>query len=309
MIKPKALRPGDTIGIISPASPIEEKYKDSFEKGVNVLRKLGYNVKIGSQALKQNGYLAGSDEQRASDLMEMFVDKNVNAIICSRGGYGSERLLRYLDFETIAKNPKIFAGYSNISILLNIFSQYAGFITFHSPMIINFGDSSDEYNTKNLINTISLYQSKFILGKKAEGKGQSKYHYKASGQLFGGNLATIIGTIGTKYEIKTENSILFIEEVSEQTYSIDRMLTLLKNAGKLESCNGFILGDFTDCIDSSGKTVRDVINDIIIPLGKPVILSFRCGHGPVKATLPFGTTVEINTRTGIVTALEPVISK
>jgi len=309
MIKPKALRPGDTIGIISPASPIEEKYKDSFDKGVNVLKNLGYNIKIGRHALKQNGYLAGSDEQRASDLMEMFMDKNINAIICSRGGYGSERLLRYLDFETIAKNPKIFAGYSNISILLNIFSQYAGFITFHSPMIINFDGSSDEYNTKNFINTISLYQSKFVLGKKAEGKCQSKYRYKASGPLLGGNLTTIIGTIGTKYEIKTENSILFLEEVNEQAYSIDRMLTLLKNTGKLELCRGFILGDFTNCLDSSGKSIRDVINDIIIPLGKPVILSFRCGHGPIKATLPFGTTVEINTRTGIATALETVISR
>jgi len=306
MIKPKALRKGDTIGIVSPASPIEQKQKNSFENGIHMLENLGYNIKLGDNALKSNGYLAGNDEERACDLMKMFEDKNVNAIICSRGGYGSERLFKYLDFEKISKNPKIFAGYSNISFLLNIFTQHCGFITFHSPMIINFVDSS--YNTNNFINTVSLYQTNFVLGAKSDNTSLNNSSSKAVGELIGGNLTTIIGTIGTDYEINTENCILFLEEVGEKAYAIDRMLTFLKSTGKLSKCKGFILGDFTDCPDSLGRSVNDVLNDIILSLGKPVILSFKCGHGPIKTTLPFGSNVEIDSQTGIVSVLEPVIS-
>lgn len=307
MIKPKALKKGDAIGIVSPASPIGQKYMESFENGLKVLNDMGYYTKVGRNALKSNGYFAGSDEERASDLIEMFEDKNISAILCSRGGYGTERLLNLLDFQTISQNPKIFAGYSNISFLLNIFAQYTGLITFHSPMAINIGDCQDNFSINNLISSISEVSKNFALGAKAEGTYANKEYFTASGRLYGGNLCTIIGTIGTKYELRTENCILFLEEVSEQAYSIDRMLTLLKNTGKLDHCSGFILGDFTDCQDSSGKSIMDVINDIILPLGKPVIHSFPCGHGPIKTTLPIGAKVQINAKTGAVRALESVL--
>ncbi|MGE5329723.1 MAG: S66 peptidase family protein [Deltaproteobacteria bacterium] len=308
MLKPKALKKGDTIGILSPASPIEAKQQASFENGIYLLKNLGYNVKLGKNSLKSSGYLAGSDKERACDLMEMFQDKNINAIICSRGGYGTERLLSYLDFNIISHNPKIFAGYSNISFLLNIFTQYCGFVTFHSPMIINIGESPTGYNTNNLIETVSLYKRSFILGTQSEGRPPDTPASKADGILIGGNLTTILGTIGTKYEINTKDCILFLEEVNEEAYAIDRMLTFLKNIGKLDVCKGFILGDFTDCSESSGKTVSDVIEDIILPMNKPVILSFKSGHGKVKPTLPFGANVEIDVQTGTVHVLEPVIA-
>ncbi|MGE5473124.1 MAG: S66 peptidase family protein [Ignavibacteriales bacterium] len=309
MIKPKALRKGDTIGIVSPASPIEEKHKESFENGIQALNNMGYLTKVGRNALKSDGYLSATDEERASDLMEMFKDKSINAILCSRGGYGTERLLNMLDFQVIAQNPKIFAGYSNISFLLNIFTQYSGFITFHSPMVINIGNCQEDFNVNNMISSISIIQRNYILGMKAEGISKSKSAAIATGRLYGGNLSTIIGTIGTKYELDTENCILFIEEVGEHVYAIDRMLTLLKNAGKLNSCSGFILGDFTDCENSSGKSIINVINEVILSLGKPIIHSFPCGHGPVKSTLPIGAKVQINANTGIVKVLESVIKK
>lgn len=304
MFKPSALKPGDTIGIVSPASPIQEKHLETFQRGIDLLKESGYNILLGKHVFDNNGYLAGEDRDRAGDINEMFADSSVKAIICSRGGYGCERIIDYLDLSIIRSNPKIFIGYSNISYLLNIFVQHADLITFHGPMVINL--SSNQYNIKNLLNTITLNRSVHILNK-IPCSSYYRTNSKASGIIIGGNLSTFIGSIGTKYEIDTSNRILFIEEINEEAYSIDRLLTHLNNSGKLKSCSGFILGDFTDCSDSNRISCFDVLSEVLFPLDKPAIYSFRSGHGTIKTTIPFGANAEIDAKNGFVKIVEDII--
>lgn len=290
MIKPKALQKGDRVAIISPASPSDKSLIDEY---IGSLNKLGLKVIVGESCLSEHGFLSGTDDIRANDINCMFADKNIKGIFALRGGYGCARLLDLIDFKLIKKNPKIFIGYSDITALHIAINQKSKLITYHGPMIsTELIKGLDEYSAD--------YYKKFIFGydKVDELFNPEGYNLEiinpgiASGELIGGNLSLICSSLGTKYEINTKNKILFLEEVEEVPYKIDRMLTQLKQSGKLKDANGIILGSFTNCIAPNNKkslSLQEVFKEIILPLKKPTISNLACGHCLPTLTLPLGT--------------------
>lgn len=281
---------GDTIGIITPASG--EK-TNSMDKNIEQLQQLGFKIKEGKYLRKCSEYLAGDDKERAYDLLEMFNDKNIKGIICYRGGYGSIRMMQYLDWKIIKKNPKIFCGYSDITILLNNITSITNLITFHSPMVnSNFSNElTREYFLNMLMNPCSTFD--INLKNFPQIKIYNKKNIK--GKLCGGNLSMICSSIGTPYEINTKNKILLIEDINEENYSIDRMLMQLLLSNKLNTCSGFILGHFTP----SNENTEKIILDILKPLNKPIVIGFPSGHDYPNIILPIGakTFLDIDNNT------------
>ncbi|MCK4257491.1 MAG: LD-carboxypeptidase [Halanaerobiales bacterium] len=306
-VKPLALKEGDTVGLVALASPVD---KESLEKGIEYLREAGYNVLIGEHVCERNGYLAGADESRAEDLHNMFMNEDVKAIFCVRGGYGSARIIKYLDFDLIKNNPKIFMGYSDITFLLNAIYQKTGLITFHGPMVASDMSRMDSksYNAQAMDNIIvkttelpeiswhSSVESLFI----KEGLG--------IGELAGGNLSIIISSIGTPYEIDTKGKILFLEEVGEPTYRIDRMLNQLKMTGKLDEIAGLVFGESVNCNPryAGELTLLDLVKSYTEDLNVPVLFGVPLGHGFNKATLPIGAEVLLDSETGLFLLGAPV---
>lgn len=308
MIKPKALNFGDTFGIIAPASPTS---LENVEKVRKKLIDLGFKVKIGRSPYERYGYLSGTDKIRANDINEMFKDKEVNGIICIRGGYGTPRILDLLDYNIIRNNPKVFVGYSDITALHIAFTQLADLVTYHGPMaasdmIGNF----PEFSRDKLFNIIMGTQS---IGKISNPMGEDITTINggiAEGTIIGGNLSLIADTIGTPYEIDVKGKILFIEEVGEEPYNIDRMLNQLRLSGKLEDANGIILGDFNNCESQrhdENLTLEQVINDQIKPIGKPTIYNLQAGHCSPMVTLPFGIKSRLDADKQELTILENCI--
>lgn len=295
MIKPRALKLGDTIGIIAPASPTtEERVQKVYDK----ICEMGFKVKMGNSPYEKYGYLSGTDATRAEDINEMFKDKEVNGIICIRGGYGTPRLLDLLDYEAISNNPKIFVGYSDITALHIALTQIAGLVTYHGPMaasdmIENFSDFSRDSLFNTILNTEPI-------SKISNPQGEEIITINggiAEGTIIGGNLSLIVDTIGTPYEIDLKGKILFIEEIGEEPYNIDRMLNQLRLSGKLKEANGIILGDFNNCESekhNENLTLEQVINDQIKPIGKPTIYNLQAGHCNPMVTLPFGVRVRLD---------------
>lgn len=305
MIKPKPLQQGDSVAIIAPASPCDKKLID---KCIASLNELGLKVVIGESCISEHGFLSGTDDIRANDINCMFADKNIKGIFALRGGYGCARLLDLLDFKLIKKNPKIFIGYSDITALHIAINQKSKLITYHGPMIsTELIKGLDEYSAD--------YYKKFIFGNEKveelfnpEGNTLEVINNGiASGQLTGGNLSLICSSLGTKYEINTKNKILFLEEVEEVPYKVDRMLTHLKQSGKLKDVNGIILGAFTNCIAPNNKkslSLQEVFTEIILPLKKPTISNLVCGHCLPTLTLPLGEKVLLDANNKKVKILE-----
>lgn len=301
----KKLNYGDTIGIVSPSSP--EK-PEAIKRGIDFLTKLGFKVKIGNHVYDKYGYLAGEDKARAEDIMDMFLDKDVDMILCIRGGYGSMRTLPYIDFDVIKNNPKIFVGFSDITTYLNVFFNKAGLITFHGPMASS--NLEDEYTLKSFLDTLMKGNRKYIIKNPPKIDMKCEISGNASGDIVGGNLSLISNTIGTPYEVNFKNNILFIEDVHEEPYSIDRMLTHLLLCGKLQECSGFILGQFKNCtLPHYERSLRleEVIKDTILSLNKPTISNFMSGHDYPKLTLPIGAKAHINCNAKTIEILEPVV--
>ena len=305
MIKPKPLQQGDSVAIIAPASPSD---KNLIDKCISSLNELGLKVVVGESCLSEHGFLSGTDDIRANDINCMFADKNIKGIFALRGGYGCARLLDLIDFKIIKKNPKIFIGYSDITALHIAINQKSKLITYHGPMIsTELIKGLDEYSAD--------YYKKFIFGHEEveelfNPKGDNLEVINsgiASGQLIGGNLSLICSSLGTKYEINTKNKILFLEEVEEVPYKIDRMLTHLKQSGKLKDANGIILGAFTNCIAPNNKkslSLQEVFNEIIFPLKKPTISNLVCGHCLPTLTLPLGAKVLLDANNKKIKILE-----
>lgn len=302
----KRLLPGATIGVVSPASP--EK-PESIKKGIALLNSLGFNVKEGKHIYDKWGYLAGSDEDRACDIMDMFMDNEVDMILCIRGGYGTMRMLQYIDLDIVKHNPKIFAGFSDVTTLLNSFAQKCGLITFHSPMATSKLD--DELTLKSFLSTLENGYVPYTLENPAGTELKSEVEgIICEGTLIGGNLSLIAGTVGTPYEIDTKDKILFIEDVGEPPYRIDRMLTQLHLAGMLQKCKGFLLGQFTNCTlphYERSLTLEEVIADRILSLNKPTVSNFMSGHSYPKLTIPIGVKVRLDTTHPHIDVLNPVV--
>ncbi len=301
----KRLKYGDTIGLISPASPEDP---DKIKKSICFLRSQGFKVKEGKHLYDKWGYLAGQDEDRAQDLMDMFKDNEVDMILCMRGGYGSMRLLPYLDFNVIQDNPKIFIGYSDITVFLNTLSSYCGLITFHGPM--GNSDFTDTDTLSSFLSTLMNGYMPYRLLNPLNTNIICNIRGKAKGKIVGGNLSLIASTIGTPYEIDTKDNILFIEDIGEQPYAIDRLLTHLHLAGKLQKCRGFIIGQFTDCSLPNYErslTINEIMLDRILSLNKPTLSNFMSGHDYPKLTLPIGVEAYIDCNIGEITILDPVV--
>ncbi|WP_195987904.1 LD-carboxypeptidase [Clostridium sp. D53t1_180928_C8] len=292
MIKPKPLQQGDSVAIIAPASPVD---KTLIDKCVSSLKDLGLEVVVGTSCLSDHGFLSGTDDIRANDINRMFADKNIKGIFAIRGGYGCARLLDLIDFKMIKKNPKIFVGYSDITALHIAINQKSKLITYHGPMVsTELIKGLDEYSAD--------YYKRFLFSKENINEIFNPIgcnlevisHGIANGQLIGGNLSLVCSSLGTKYEINTKNKILFLEEVDETPYKIDRMLLHLKQSGKFKDASGIILGSFTNCIASANKkslSLEEVFNEIILPLKKPTISKLVCGHCLPTLTLPLGSNV------------------
>lgn len=280
MMKFQKLKIGDTIGVVSPASGDNS---DVINYNISSFKNLGFKIKEGKYLRKKNDYLAASDKERADDLIRMFEDRDIKAIVAYRGGYGCIRMLPYLDIGIIKKNPKILCGYSDLTILLNYISQKAGLITFHGPMI-NSKINSDQLTKNSFLSTLTD-ESNLINIPTKEFKIINKESFR--GTLCGGNLTVLCSSLGTPYEINTRNKILMLEDINEENYAIDRSLMQLKLSGKLDLCKAFLIGHFTPY---NPKTI-DTIISILSPYNKPIIYDMPFGHDYPNITLPIGSSV------------------
>lgn len=299
IIKPKKLKKGDLIGVISPASSPNEL--ERIEKGVKYLEGLGYKVEVGKNVGKVHGYLAGTDEERLEDLHSMFSNKNVKAIFNVRGGYGSGRLLDKINYGLIKRNPKIFVGYSDITALQMAFLKKTGLVTFAGPMVaVDFAsDNVDPFTEENFWKIITSSKKIGKINNPNSEKFYTLTKGRGEGNLLGGNLALLISLMGTDYQPNFNNSVLLLEDIGEDPYRIDRMFYQLKYAKVFSKINGIILGRFVDCYikdkEQPSLTLNDVISDYLEELKIPVIYNVKHGHIKENLTIPWGLKTKINT--------------
>ena len=278
MIKPPAFEQGKKIGIVALAGPMDQ---DTLLQGEGFLNSLGYDVLIAPSCFEKDRYLAGSsDKERALDLMMMFAEDEIGAILNMRGGYGSNRLMPYIKDFNFAKYPKPFIGYSDITYLHIFLNQHHKLITYHGPMI------------KDLLKSERLTTDAFIkTGLNGEPLTLKGVNYLAhpnisvTGQTIGGNLTIVASTLGTAYEIDTRGKILFLEEINEEPYSVDRLLMQLVYAGKIHDCTGLILGDFGG---TDKAAILETIKDILLPTNKTIAYQIPAGHTSPNLTIPLG---------------------
>lgn len=320
-VYPKAMKKGDTVALIRPASPSDEF--DANEQAAELVASLGFKPKLMPNAGRKAYYLAGDDAQRAADLNAAFTDPKVDAVWCIGGGYGTSRILPYLDYETIRKNPKPFIGYSDITGTHNAIHRLTGLVTFHGPVAAS---AMSEF-------TLAAFKKVLMEGWKGpiaevppfiprEGvvdrtnRVWRLHGGKARGRLVGGNISVFATLVGTPFEPELKGRILFLEEVDEDPYRIDRWLTGFLLTGKLAGLAGVALGRFSGCRPGIYKpsfsglgtwTWQEVCADRFGKLGIPVVAGLAFGHVPENATIPVGGLAELNGDEGTLTLLEPAV--
>ncbi len=303
--KPKRLTSTSTIGLIAPGSNVDENEDIYF--AADILKSFGFDVKYGKHLFQRYGYLAGQDKERAADVNAMFADDSIDGIFCLRGGYGSPRILPYLDYNLIAKNPKVFIGYSDITALLNAISAKSNLITFHGPIAKqNFTEYTLENFKKILFNPtapVELATPPIFEGREGIAEKDNRISViskgRATGQLIGGNLSLLVKVVGTPYEPDYQDKILFIEDVEEAPYRVDGMLTHLWLAGRLQKLAGIVFGKCSDCKASGSPTLslEQVFNDRLSNLGIPVLRGLMIGHIDDLSTIPVGALATLDTKT------------
>lgn len=311
--KPARLKKGDTVGLISPAGIVY--HTDEFTIVRESMEALELRVKEGQYMRSRYGYLAGTDEERASDVNAMFADTEVDAILCVRGGWGSSRILPLLDYDMIRENPKIMIGYSDITALLNAIHAKTGLITFHGPV----GRSAWNSFTRGYFQSI-LFDGETITMNNPTAIGNNLTQVrdrvitinpgKASGRLLGGNLTVLTAMMGSEYLPDWNDAILFLEDVGEDIYRVDRMITQLKLNGVLDNIGGFVFGKCTECGPGDGfssLTMEEVFNDHIRPLNIPSWQGSMIGHINNMFTIPVGLNAEIDANAGSIQMLEPAV--
>ena len=304
-IKSLVLQSGDTIGLITPGSPINAEI---INARAQFLRDMGFNVVFGNNVYSIDGIVSAPAEKRAEDIMGMFQNPDVKLILPTRGGTGVQGVLPLLDFDIIKKNPKLISGYSDNTVLLNSLYQFSDLITFHSLMLIDFRPETPAYNFDQFFAATSTFTSPRVIQNPPEMTLMSVTPGNVTGPIVGGNMTSIVNTLGTPYEIDTKGKILFLEEVHSPATMIFRYLTQLSMAGKLTDCLGIIMGECTDCAASYNTTYSNLINYFLVPLGKPLMTNLATGHGRYKAAIPIGATVNLNTINNTLTVLEPTVS-
>ncbi len=307
LVRPPVLRVGDTVGLITPATYVSDP--DRLALVERTMKYFGLKMKLGRHVGERLGYLGGSDRDRLEDFHEMFRDPEIKAVFAIRGGYGSAHLLDRIDYGLLRRNPKIFLGYSDITAMHLAIHRHAGLVTFHGPIVLaEFTDYTQTWFRR------ALFEAK-PLGRLTNPpeKNQLRPEHplrtvrpgKATGRLIGGNLSLICSTLGTPYEIETRGRILFIEDVDEQPYSVDRMLTQLRLAGKLGAAAGIIFGECRDCRPrqyqpsfESTLSVGEVIDEILGKLDIPVLSGLTIGHTGDQLTLPLGVVATLDADKG-----------
>jgi muramoyltetrapeptide carboxypeptidase len=313
--KPDRLNSGDTVGIVTPASaPPDPK---NIDRSIAVLERLGFKPKLAPNVRQRWGFLAGSDRDRASDLMKMFTDRKVKAVLCVRGGYGTARLLPLLDYRTIRANPKIFVGYSDITSLHCAFLVKSDLVSFHGPML------NSDLVKKTLPDFTLRSFLKTLMQPSSPGSICDGYKKKTlailrrgvvSGPLMGGNLSLLCSTLGTPYQPSFKNAILFFEDLDEMPFRFDRMLTQLLNAGLLQQVAGIAIGINANCNDPNARnakeyrqTLEDVFKERLLPLKVPIVAGLPFGHILLNATLPVGVRTTLDAVKGDLTIDEPAV--
>ena len=315
-IKPKRLKLGDTVGVIAPSSPLSD---EQFEKSIKSLTDLGFKLKLGKYVREKLGYLAGTDAQRAEDLHWAFSDKTVDAVWCFRGGYGGTRILPMIDFKIIKNNPKIFIGYSDITAFHTAFYLKTGLVTFHGPV----GTSEyDNFTKQNVLNILMNPTPQYKLENSAENLKNPSNLFKTEvitagscqGKLIGGNLSLLSAMAGTPYGLKDKDlkgKILFMEDIEERPYRVDRMLTQMLQSVDLRQCAGIALGIFEGCNpkkDENSLTLMECLKDRLANLGIPVGYGLSFGHINQQYTLPVGIEAAFSTEGGgVITLLESAV--
>jgi len=312
---PRRIGDGDTLGIVAPASAPPDS--GTIDHAVEVLARLGFRAKLGANVRKRRGFLAGTDRERADDLMRMFKDPKVAGILCVRGGYGTARLLPRLDFELIRQHPKVFVGYSDITALHSALQRRSKILSFHGPMLNS--DLAKEpcppFTLEGFRRTLMRATPPGSILQSYQGPGVSIIRRGcASGRLVGGNLSILCSTLGTPYEPRFQDAILFLEDLEEPPYRVDRMLTQLILGKRLSQVSGVAIGIYHHCVDpKAGKvkeyrqTLEDVFSDRLRPLGIPVVTGLPFGHVRLNATLPVGARAILDAEKGDLIIPAPVV--
>ena len=279
---------GARVALVCPSSPVAAQ---RLEPAVAAVKALGLEPVVFPSCLAENshGYLAADDALRAKDIQDAFSDSNIQGILCMRGGYGAARLLPLLNWTDIARHPKVFCGYSDITALHIALNQCCHMVTFHTPMpATQYYKETDEFTMTYLRR--ALFGA--LTGPLPLGDGvQTLQPGKARGALCGGNLSVLCDSLGTPWEIDTRGKLLFLEDIGEKPYRIDARLTQLRNAGKLEQCAGILLGCWTDCVaddPENSLTLEQIIREVVLPMGKPTLAHIPCGHCLPTMSLPLG---------------------
>lgn len=314
--KPKRLKKGDTIGLIAPGSFIRI---DQLERAKQKVESLGYKAYNTKNILKKTGYFSANDKLRADDINHMFANNKVDGILCVRGGYGCNRILDILDYALISKNPKILMGYSDITSLFQAIYRYSNVPGFHVAVGIS---SFNNYTRKHLKAVVSNPSDNYVIEyEKEKGKASDSDYNSyiinngiAQGELIGGNLSLMVSLIGTQFDIDYTGKLIFIEEIEEYPYKIDRMLTQLLMSGKLQKAAGIILGVFRKCdidgVDTKTEdsfSLKEILIDRLSNLNIPIMYGFPFGHVKNKATLPVGIKAKLNTYNKTITLLEKAV--
>ncbi len=308
---PTPLKSGDKIAIICPSTPTSRERVDKAEQA---MKDLGFIPVMYPSCYAYHGHLSGPDQLRVKDINDAFSDENIQGIICLKGGSGSTRLLNDIDYDIVKKNPKVFLGYSDITALLTVFNQNCDLVTFHGPMASSdvFTDSADKnyldpYTVESFKANIMTHGFKGIL-KNPEGETfKTLVAGSCEGLLCGGNLSLLTATLGSPYEIDTKGKILFMEEVNESNYNVDKMLTALALAGKFHDCAGIILGTFSHCepelkqsYGGHDLTLETIFDEVLAKYQKPILANLRAGHNFPQPTLAMGALVRLDSEKQII---------
>ncbi|MDX2149575.1 MAG: LD-carboxypeptidase [Bryobacteraceae bacterium] len=313
---PKALQTGDTIGLITPSTYVSDP--DRLLLAERTMAHFGFKLKMGRNVRKRSGYLGGSVDERVSDLHDMFRDPEVQGVFAIRGGYGAPQLLDRIDYDLIRRNPKVFLGYSDITALHLAIHQKTGLVTFHGPVTLS---EFSEYTQQALRRAVMKPEALGTLTNPAERNQLRPAHLlrtvrggTARGRLIGGNLSLVAALMGTPYEIDTRGAILFLEDVGEEPYAIDRMLTQLRLAKKLEQAAGIVFGECEECVPrqfrpgfQSTFSLGEVLDNVLGDLKVPVLSGLTIGHTADQLTLPLGITATLNADKGTLTVEEAAV--
>lgn len=306
-MKPHALLPGGTLGFVGPSGALPDVTK--LDLAVEKANSMGYQVVLGESCLKRYGYLSGSDEVRARDLDAMFLRDDIDAVVCIRGGYGAPRILDMINLAAPVRNPKPLLGFSDITALHLAYYKECGLVTYHAPMPTGdwLSDTFDRFSRVSLLESLAGEQVNVPLKNPPEYPLTCLQGGAAEGVLIGGNLTLLCALTGTRYMPDLRGKLLLIEDVDESLYRIDRMLTQLRLSGAFDACAGVVFGDFTNCAaeyEDRSLTLHEIIRDVVLPAGKPVISGFRIGHCTPQITVPLGVKYRLDADACALTLLE-----